>query len=244
MNDPEVSATVSTLDVEVDSLPVTSRLGKLMVLLFVGLLLLALQSIIAKGNPHGDLQMMRERLNAYHLGGGAGFFIVATVLTFAGMPRLVFFALGGFLMGFTEGFLIALCASVTGSFGIFALLRWSGRDWLTKRFGKRRFIKRLTAIEPTIFSVCMARQLPVSNLMINAGLGMSRVKSPAFLLGSLVGFIPQGAVASMIGSGASGDSASEQWVRMASAAVVIFGMGLWVWRGRQRRKAEVEGTVA
>ena len=49
------------------------------------------------------------------------------------------------------------------------------------------------------------RMLPVSNAIINAGLALSEVGNSAFLLGSLVGFLPQGVIAVIIGTGMADD---------------------------------------
>ena len=47
--------------------------------------------------------------------------------------------------------------------------------------------------------------LPVSNVIINVGLALSHVGTRAFLLGSLLGFLPQGVVADIIRSGLAED---------------------------------------
>lgn len=186
-----------------------------------------------------DARAMGELLRARGFGGPLGLLAVTSVLTFAGLPRLVFFALAGFLLGFGEGFAIALSGSLMGSFAIFGLLRWSGRDWIANRFGKGG-LSRITAVEPNVISVFMVRQLPVSSLFINAGLAMSRVKSPAFLMGSLLGFIPQGAAAALIGSGGSKHSLMDGSLQLAGAAVVIIVMAVWAWRSKSGGRSEVE----
>lgn len=228
---------------ETKVVPAGAGLVKLLALFGAGALLLALHASVA-GRHWSDPRAMGDLLAHWGLGGAAGFLLVASVLTFAGLPRLVFFGLGGLLLGFTEGFAVAMVATLIGSFASFALLRWGGRDWLARRYGGRKWIGKITGIEPKVLSVVMVRQLPVSNVIINAGLAMSRVKGPAFLLGSLLGFIPQGAAASLIGSGSSKNSVSEGSLQMAGAAVVLVLMGLWAWHVKSRKDAAAAEEVA
>ena len=207
---------------------------KLVVLFAAAVLLLVTHAIM----PHrwSDPRVMAGMFEDLGLGGGAGFLLAAGVLTFAGVPRLLFFGLGGWLFGWGEGFTLALAASLIGSAASFWLLRWIGRDWLVDWFGGEKFMGRITGVEPKIVSVFMVRQLPVSNLILNAGLAMSRVKSPAFIIGSALGFIPQGVAAALIGSGAAKDSVSQGATRLGIAAVVAVSAGFFVWYVRTRKE--------
>ncbi|MBX3743531.1 MAG: VTT domain-containing protein [Akkermansiaceae bacterium] len=171
--------------------------------------------------------------------GIGGFALFSTILIFAGVPRLLFFAAGGLLMGFGAGFPLALTASVTGSYASFLLLRWGGRDWLAKRRDNGKFLGKITGSEPTVASVFFIRQLPVSNLLINAGLAMGRVKTPAFLMGSLLGFIPQGAVATLIGSGMAEERLPQGAAQLGIAAAIMAGTWFF-WSARAGNHTAME----
>lgn len=203
-------------------------LSKLVSMLVIGILVfLILKSTgIASGGTSGLRQMLHV-LEGQGINEKAGFIILASLLVFAGMPRLLFFALGGMMMGFTEGLASALLASLIGSYLSFRFMRWAGRDWITRRFSGKRVVGKIIGIQPEVLPVAMVRQLPVSNVILNACLSMSRVKDRTFLIGSLIGFIPQGVAAALIGSGSSKGGWSEGITHLAAATTVIAGIPLW-----------------
>ncbi len=216
-----------------------SGLRKLIVLLILGAASLVALHFTPLGGELRDLQALREKIDGRGIRSEAIFFGIASLLIAVGTPRLIFFALGGLVFGFYHGCAVALAASMAGSFAAFRLIRWGGRQWVRQRFGGRRFFRRITTIRPTVLSVCLVRQLPISNVFINATLALSSVRSRTFLLGSLLGFLPQGAIAALIGSGALDETAWEGVVQLAIAALVMAGFGLWTWyRSRIRRTAE------
>lgn len=152
---------------------------------------------------------------------GPGFTLATSLLVFAGAPRLVFFGLGGLWLGFSEGFGLAMLASLAGSFGNFIFMRWCGKEWLTGRLGGNTVVAKITGARPSIWAVCMARQLPLANGIVNAGLAASRVGAREFLLGSLIGFIPQGAAGALAGAGAAGASAGQSAAHWLAAVLVL-----------------------
>lgn len=223
--------------------PSGNGLAKLGVMLSVAVVLVVFYSVRPAGMAGwGDPRSLAALMERASLTGVWGFTLFSGVLIFAGVPRLLFFALGGLLMGFAGGFPLALAASVTGSYASFVFLRWGSRDWLVKRCGNGGLLGRITGSEPTVASVFFVRQLPVSNLLINAGLAMGRVKAPVFLAGSLLGFIPQGAVATLIGSGVAEETWSHGAARLGIAAAIM--AAAWVlrpaWTGK--RTAMMEET--
>jgi len=171
----------------------------------------------------------------------AGVFVLITVMLMAiGTPRLPFYVLGGFIFGFFEGLGLALVGSLIGSFIMFRTARWGGRGWLLRRFGHKPILQRILQTKPTVTAVAMTRILPISNVFINIGLAMSKVRSKAFLLGSLIGFLPQGIIATLIGSGAADDVAWEGAAQLAIAGlgiVVMIGF-LSRWLYRQKSNGE------
>ena len=153
-----------------------------------------------------------------------------------GVPRLLFCALAGFAFGFWQGLLWSTLGSLLGSFVAFRAARWGGREWLTERFGKNRFFGRIVHAKPTIASVVLIRMLPVSNGIINLGLALSKVRNRAFVFGSIIGFLPQGVVAVIVGSGVAQDVPWAGAVQLGVAAVLL--AGIWVWTLRKHRNGE------
>ena len=162
------------------------------------------------------------------------FVLASSLLIMAGVPRLVFCALGGFAFGFWEGLLWSTLGSLLGSFAAFRAARWGGREWLSARFGGRRFFQRIVHARPTIASVALARLLPVANGIINVGLALSRVSDRVFVLGSLAGFLPQGVVATIVGSGLAHDL---PWVGAAQIALAgVLLLAVFVRAPKRRRR--------
>jgi hypothetical protein len=71
----------------------------------------------------------------------------------------------------------------------------------------------------------MTRQLPISGLVLNVGLGLSPVTSGSFLLGSFLGFLPLGVVVTLVGSGVVEDHAWESVAQLLTAALVVLFSG-------------------
>ena len=161
------------------------------------------------------------------------FVLLSAFLIMVGVPRLLFCALAGAAFGLWDGLWTSTLASVLGSFVAFRAARWGGRDWLTQRFGQHRLFSRIVHAKPTIGSVFLIRLLPVSNAIINVGLALSKVRNTAFLLGSLLGFLPQGVLAVLIGSGVTHDA---PWMGGVQIGVVIVVVAAAAWYARKRRQ--------
>ncbi len=210
----------------------TSR--KLLTLIGVGAALL----LLIHATPFGEQVRNWDSLSQLFKAGGLKaelyFVLISSFLIMVGTPRLLFCGLAGFAFGFWEGLFWSLCSSLIGSFAAFRAARWGGKAWLTERFGQRRFFGRIVHAKPTVGSVVLMRMLPVSNGIINIGLALSHVSNRAFLLGSLLGFLPQGVVAVIIGSGMAEDVPWAGAAQIGFAGVLL--LGIFFWSSRQRRK--------
>jgi uncharacterized membrane protein YdjX (TVP38/TMEM64 family) len=218
-------------------------LKKLITLLVFAALILPLIHFTPLGDALANLLSMRDRLDGTGIQNELKFFVLASVLMAAGAPRLMFFALAGLLFGLLEGFVAAMCASLAGSLATFWLVRWAGRSWVTARLGRNRFFRKVTGIRPSALSVFFVRQLPVSNVFINATLALSSVRSRSFALGSLMGFAPQGLVALLIGSGVSADLLHEGALQLVGAGLALCGFSFWVWRWKFGKRSPSENEV-
>lgn len=212
----------------------TSR--KLLILLVVGALLL----VVIHMTPWGQRIRDWDSLAGLFKGGGLQaevyFTLISSFLMMLGVPRLLFCALAGFAFGFWEGLFWSTASSLIGSYAAFLAARWGAREWLAERFGKQRIFGRIVHTRPTTMSVVLVRMFPVSNAIINFGLALSRVGSRAFLLGSLIGFLPQGVVAVVLGSGMATDVPWASAAQIAVAAVLLLATLLWSSRQRRNRR--------
>ena len=212
----------------------TSR--KLLILLAIGALIL----LLIHATPFSEQFRNWDALAHSFEGGGIKaelyFVLISSILMMFGAPRLLFCGLAGFAFGFWEGLFWSLGSSLIGSFMAFRAARWGGKDWLTERFGHRRFFGRIVHSKPTVASVFAMRMLPVSNVIINIGLALSHVGDRAFLLGSLLGFLPQGIVAVIIGSGMATDVPWMGAAQIGLAGAVLLVTFLWTARKHRKRR--------
>lgn len=215
---------------------------KLLVLLAVGVAII----LVSHYTPIGDRVRDWDAISALVDEGGveaAVYFVALTAALMAvGTPRLPFYALGGFAFGFVDGLMLSVCGSLIGSFVMFRAARWGGRSWLVGRFGAKPAFRRVTDTKPTPLAVALVRMLPISNALINIGLSLSRVGNGAFLLGTLLGFLPQGVVATLIGAGIADDVLWEGAVPLAIAGFVL--LAIVVWASRRMRVGKTTSSVS
>jgi uncharacterized membrane protein YdjX (TVP38/TMEM64 family)/phosphohistidine phosphatase SixA len=200
----------------------TSR--KALTLLVVGGLLFAMLHFTSLGRQVRDWDTLAAVFRPGGLHAELYFFLISALLIMAGVPRLLFCALGGFAFGFWEGLLCSQLGSLAGSFIAFRAARWGGRDWLSGYFGNKRFFARIVQARPTVVSVALIRMLPVANAVINFGLALGHVGNRVFLLGSFVGFLPQGIIATVVGSGLGQDVPSAGALQIGLAGILLFAI--------------------
>ncbi|HRP76354.1 MAG TPA: VTT domain-containing protein [Rhodocyclaceae bacterium] len=215
---------------------------KLLILLGAGVAILLLMHY----TPLGDRVRDRAAISALVDEGGieaAAYFVALTAALMAvGTPRLPFYALGGFAFGVVNGLLLSVCGSLLGSFLMFRAARWGGRNWLLARFGTKSAVKRVADTQPSAAAVALVRMLPISNALINIGLSLSRVGNRDFMLGTMLGFLPQGIVATLVGAGIADDAFWEVGVPLGIAAAVL--SLILVWASRRMRAGKTSTTVS
>lgn len=159
----------------------------------------------------------------YFVAGSAGLILV-------GLPRLLFCVLGGVLFGFVEGLVYSQAATMAGAYGTFIVARWGTREWVERLIhNKSRIYRKMD--NPTLLAVFLSRQLPAGGVFISALLGFSTVSHRNFLLGSLLGFLPEAIPAALIGSGVGKPSMLLAFAQFLTAAAVLLVAGtviLWL----------------
>lgn len=173
------------------------------------------------------------------------FFFWSALLIMFGLPRLIFYGLGGFVFGFWHGLLLSISACLVGSLLAFRLIRYLNWRWqlharlkaqlnallnpqLNTQIARQpdcawpaklsaqlraklhakpssKFVlaqlSELLTSPPRLAGVALLRVLPLSNLLLNIAFALSQVRTRDFLCGSLLGFLPQGVIAVLMGSG-------------------------------------------
>ena len=212
----------------------TSR--KLLILLGIGALILLLIHTTPVGQQFRNWDTLAHTFEGGGIKAELYFVLISSMLMMFGAPRLLFCGLAGFAFGFWEGMFWSLASSLLGSYMAFRAARWGGKGWLTERFGHRRFFGKIVHSKPTTASVIAIRMLPVSNAIINVGLALGHVGDRAFLLGSLVGFLPQGIVAVIIGSGMATDVPWIGAAQIGLASAILLVTLLWTARKHRKRR--------
>jgi uncharacterized membrane protein YdjX (TVP38/TMEM64 family) len=144
-----------------------------------------------------------------------------------GVPRAVVSILGGLVFGLLGGILLALSAALLGSSIIFLLTKWLGRPLFKQKVG--RYLKAIENHTKTdgFFMVIILRQLPLTSLLINVLIGLTSISMGIFILGSIVGLLPEIIIFALFGS-----SLQESFVLRVSIAstlwiVLILGVRLF-----------------
>lgn len=177
------------------------------------------------------------------LSGEVLYIAIGAVLTAIGFPRQAVCFLGGYAFGFGLGTALSLAASVVGCVLAFFYARLLGRAFVLQRFPDRiRRVDDFLHANPLSMTL-LVRLLPVgSNVVTNLAAGVSGVRALPFMVGSLIGYIPQTAIFTLLGSGIHVDPG----VRIAAsiALFVASGMlGVYLFR-RYRKSRALDQDVA
>jgi uncharacterized membrane protein YdjX (TVP38/TMEM64 family) len=162
------------------------------------------------------------------------FLAVGGFVTAVAVPRHVISFLGGYAFGFGLGGALAVAATEIGCIVDFFYARVIGRPLLSARMGARvRRLEDFLAANPFSMTL-LIRLLPVgNNFATNLAAGVSRVPARPFLLGSLLGYVPQTMVFALAGSGI--EMGARYRIALAALMFVISGsIGIWLYR-RYRR---------
>ena len=204
-----------------------------------GLLLRALGA--APGTEWVDLYIRDQGMLGETL-----YLLIGAAALAAGVPRQAVAFLGGYAFGTVVGVGLALAAQLLGCAVAFFWAGAVGRGWaerrLAGRFGPRlRPIVALLRENP--FGATLALRLfPVgNNLALNLLAGMSGIPAGAFLLASLLGYVPQTVVFALLGKGVRVDGA---WQLAISALLLAGSIGLGVWLMRRHRAGRAVGNRA
>ena len=167
---------------------------------------------------------------------GEGLFLLVGALVVAlGLPRQAVCFLGGYAFGFSFGTALALLATLLGSVSVFYYARLMGRDFLTRRFpGQAKRLDGMLAGNPLVAALIL-RLFPLSNgLAVNIGAGVSGVRALPFFVGSLLGYLPQTLIFTLLGGGMQLAPVANTIVS-AVLFVVSSALGFWLWRRYRSR---------
>ena len=171
---------------------------------------------------------------------------VGGLVTAVAVPRHIVSFLGGYAFGLGLGTLLALAATELGCVLVFFYGRFVGRPLVSERLRARvRRVEDVLAANPFSMTL-LIRLLPVGNNFATClAAGVSRVPARPFLLGSLVGYVPQTFVFALAGSGI--EMGANFRVALAVLFFVVSGaIGIWLYRRYRHEKSlgeEVEKAI-
>lgn len=223
-------------DIEIESVApgFSKELRRLLILLAGATAVFFLFYFTPIGEITRDIHKLRAFLAGDDFWAEATYTVLVTGLVALGTPRLIFYVLGGLAFGFWQGLLLAQVGAVIGSYLTFWAVRHGGRGWLERRFGSHRFFGKTFRVRSSVKAVVLIRQLPLTSVMINSGLALSKVRARVFVLGTFIGYLPQGIIATLIGSGVVDQGATEGLGKLLAAGIVLTIGAFLLWRWRRQ----------
>ncbi|CAG0927664.1 MAG: hypothetical protein EFKGCFLK_02649 [Rhodocyclaceae bacterium] len=223
-------------DIELESVApgFNKELRRLLILLAVAAAAFMLFYFTPVGEVTRDIHRLRALLEGDDMLAEASYIAIVTGLVALGAPRLMFYVLGGLAFGFWQGLILAQVGAVIGSWLTFWAVRHGGRTWIERHFGRHRLVGRAFRVRSSVKAVVLIRQLPLTSVMINSGLALSQVSARAFLVGTFIGYLPQGIIAVLIGSGVVDEKALDGIGKLAAAGIALIAGAFLLWHWRKR----------
>ena len=193
----------------------------MLLVLTLGAVAWSFQAMGLEDALHMDDQWVEVHLKGNHWG-WLVFLGFAALYTGLGLPRQFAAIVGGYAFGVVVGGLLALAATLIGCVFAFFYARFLGRDLVIRKFGSRlEKINRVLEKNPMSMTLII-RFLPFgSNIVTNLVAGVSSIPVLWFLLGSLVGYLPQTFIFALLGKGVLED---PLWTTLLSAALLAISI--------------------
>jgi uncharacterized membrane protein YdjX (TVP38/TMEM64 family) len=191
-----------------------------------------------------------EKVRGKGIPGELLYLAVGALVMAVAVPRHVVSFLGGYAFGAGLGTALALIATEIACVLVFFYGRYVGRPLVSERMSEKirarvRRVEDFLSTNPFSMTL-LIRLLPVGNNFATClAAGVSRVPARPFLLGSLLGYVPQTFVFALAGSGI------EMGARMRLVVAVVFfivsgAIGIWLYRRYRHEKSlgeEVEKAI-
>ncbi|CAK0765044.1 TVP38/TMEM64 family membrane protein [Gammaproteobacteria bacterium] len=161
--------------------------------------------------------------------GGALFVLIGSIFTAIGLPRQMLGFLGGYAFGLILGTGLALMASIIGAIITFQYARFIGRSFLIRHFPQPiQKIDNFLGSRAILMTLVLRLSPFTNNLATNLAGGISGVKPLPFFLSSLLGYLPQTLIFSLLGSGFNLDPEIRVGISIMLFVISsLLGAGLW-----------------
>ncbi len=148
------------------------------------------------------------------------FVVGASVITAMGFPRMLIYPVGGLAFGFFWGLTWSVVALLFGGYIPFCYARWGGRGWILRRWPKMGRVADYFH-ERSYRTVILMRILPMPGFLTNSLLGITRIKHRSYLLGTLLGSIPPGIPAALLGGSVVEENPTTQFVYVFGSVILF-----------------------
>ena len=157
-------------------------------------------------SPLGDylkisqIDQLQRKLAEFQSWAPFVFLMGGAVLITVGTPRSLISISGGILFGLYWGMFLALGAALLGSTVLFLLTKMLGRPLFKQKVGPYLKIIENHSKTNGFLMVVLMRQLPLTCILINVLIGLTSISTGIFLLGSIVGLLPEIVIFTLFGS--------------------------------------------
>jgi uncharacterized membrane protein YdjX (TVP38/TMEM64 family) len=173
----------------------------------------------------GRFREVSERIRAYGALAPAALATGVAGLVAIGFPRLLLCVVAGMTLGFWSGLFWAQLGTLAGNYLTFLAVRWGARGWAERYLSRHGKLNLWLKTDGTL-GVILARQVPIPGLLVNLACGLFPLRHRHFLLGTLLGQLPEAIPCTLIGAGLLQRSFSRSaWV---IGLGVTFAVLLWL----------------
>jgi len=210
-------------------------------------LLLAAGLAVIRFSPLGDalkishINALQQRLGELDRWAPFVFLLGGAVLISLGAPRSLISMLGGVAFGVLLGIVLALASALLGSMAIFCLTRLLGRPLFRQKIGAYGQIVEQYSRSNGLLLVILLRQLPLTCIFVNVLIGLTPIKTGQFLLGSIVGLLPETVIFALYGSSLQAGFALR--VSAASFLLVLLVLAVRIYYRRSALAREITSQL-
>lgn len=163
------------------------------------------------------------------------------VLVAIGFPRLLFCVIAGMALGFWSGLFWAQLGTLAGNYALFLMARAGGRGWMQRLLSQRPHLHG-TIRQRGAVGVILARQVPLPGLVINLTCALLPIRHVDFIVGTIIGQLPQAIPCTLIGAGVLQASFGKSLglIGLAVVASILAWIGLRY--ATRRARGNTSGT--
>jgi uncharacterized membrane protein YdjX (TVP38/TMEM64 family) len=161
------------------------------------------------------------------------------LLVAIGFPRLILCGIAGMALGFWSGLIWAQLGTLVGNYASFVVIRALGRNWAHSMLSRRPLLQRtIQQIQQKgALGVVLARQVPLPGVLINLACALLPISHFDFVLGTLIGQLPQAIPCTLIGAGVL-QASFKKSISVIGLAVVIAVLAWFGLRFTLRRMSD------